>query len=263
MTFAWREPGSIVASHHAGQPIPSRDVVGVVLAGGFGTRLRTVVNDRPKPLVPVRNRPFIEWVLDFLRLEGVTDTVVSAGHMANVVESYFQTRPADGMRIRVIRETEPLGTGGATHFAWNTVSGRDILVVNGDSLLLADFAPLWSMAANRAVDGVIVGIHQPDASRYGTLNFDHDHRLVSFEEKKPGAGVVNAGIYFLRSRLMTLFDTERPLSIERDVFPKLLRNGCHLAVCPLDGRFLDIGTPDSLAQADNFLPQTPFETGNL
>ena len=231
------------------------NLTAIVLAGGRGTRLHGLHSDLPKPLIPCAGRPFVEWSLAALRRLGISDFVISTGHLAERFDEYLRRRPADGTTVRLVRETTPLGTGGAIRFAWQTRPERDVLVVNGDSLLMADLAPAFLQFEPTDVDGVLVGVEQPDASRFGTLVFDANDtfRLRRFAEKQPGAGVINAGIYLLKSRLFARLPETAPLSIEREVFPAWLADGVDLRVCVRYGEFLDIGTPESLAGADDFL----------
>jgi D-glycero-alpha-D-manno-heptose 1-phosphate guanylyltransferase len=128
-------------------------------------------------------------------------------------------------------------------------------VLNGDSLALANLAPAAAMLAEPATQGVIVGVSVPDASRYGQVTADKCLRLLRFDEKRPGAGVINAGVYLLKPSVTTRFPGQRPLSFENEVFPKLLAEGMQLKVCVTDAPFLDIGTPESLAQAGAFIQQ--------
>ena len=116
----------------------------IVLAGGRGTRLQGRHPDLPKPLISCAGHPFLEWSLAALRQLGISDFVVSTGYLAERFEEYLRRRPDDGATIRLVPETSPLGTGGAIRFAWQTCPGRDVLVVNGDSLLMADLTPAFS-----------------------------------------------------------------------------------------------------------------------
>lgn len=227
----------------------------IVLAGGAGTRIRHLYPDLPKPMVPVAGAPFIEWVLRYLQREGLTQFVVSLGHLAAVADSYFASRPATGCRLKTVREPAPLGTGGALAFAAKAASpGADsLLLANGDSLVLADLSPAWRLLADESVDGVVIGLHIEDATRYGGLEVDAQGRLLRFSEKRPGAGLINAGVYLFRRRLLAAFPSHGPLSLEQDVFPKLLSGGARLMVHRCQAPFLDIGTPESIRQADSFV----------
>lgn len=232
---------------------PHADVVGIVLAGGFGTRLRGLHPDCPKPLIPVGGRPFIDWVLDWFGDAGVAEFVVSLGYQAEVAQRHFAARDLAKPRVKTIVENEPLGTGGAIREAWRDCPNKSVLVLNGDSLLLADFTPVWNLWRTTDADAIVVGVYQQDASRFGTLRFDADGRLRSFEEKRPGQGVINAGIYLFRPTLRSDYPIETPLSVERDVFPRWLEHGRDIRVAVVDGPFIDIGLPESLASAEEFL----------
>jgi D-glycero-alpha-D-manno-heptose 1-phosphate guanylyltransferase len=231
------------------------DVMGIILAGGMGTRLKGVRSDCPKPLIPCAGQPFIEWVLQYYQRAGIHHFIVSLGHLAETAQQFFDQRDDAGLRVSTVVETQPLGTAGAVRFAFHAHPGRDMLVLNGDSLLFADFSPLFELWKQTTADAIVVGVPQSDASRYGTLTFTDDHKLVSFEEKRPGAGIINAGIYLFRPDLIKAIPADVPLSLERDLFPGWLKSGRDIRVCVLPGPFLDIGLPETLAQADEFLRQ--------
>ena len=228
-------------------------VMGLILAGGMGTRLKDVRPDCPKPLIPCAGLPFIEWVLRYFQRAGIQDFVVSLGHLAETAQRYFDQRDSAGLRIWTVVESQPLGTAGAVRYACGDHPNRDVLVLNGDSLLLADFRSLFDLWRQTTADALVVGVPQTDASRYGTLTFNDDKRLVSFDEKRPGAGLINAGIYLFRASLIATIPPDMPLSLERDLFPEWLRTNRDIRVCVLPSPFLDIGLPASLASADDFL----------
>jgi D-glycero-alpha-D-manno-heptose 1-phosphate guanylyltransferase len=226
----------------------------IILAGGRGTRISHLQPHLPKPLIPAAGRPFIEWVIRQLQSQGVRRFVVSLGHLAEVAEAYFRERPADELSIKTVRETEPLGTGGGFLFAQQAAGDADpLLLANGDSLVLADLAGLWRQLEDPTVDGVVVGLEVDDAARYGGLDVDGEGRLLEFREKRAGAGLINAGVYCFRRRLLAAFPKRLPLSMELDVFPALLERGAKLLVHRSTAPFLDIGTPESLAAAGKFL----------
>jgi NDP-sugar pyrophosphorylase family protein len=227
--------------------------VGLVLAGGRGTRLRDRHPDLPKPLIPCLERPFIEWVLRYFADQGLSRFIVSLGHRAAVAEAHFRTRPADGLTIETVREPVPQGTGGGLRLAWRSAPDADAVVANGDSLVLTDLAPARALFTHPDVDAVIVGVQRADASRYGTLQTDPDGRLVAFEEKRPGPGLVSAGVYLLKARLRPLLPPDTPLSLETDVFPRYLAEGVAIRVHACRAPFIDIGTPESLDAAEHFL----------
>ncbi|MGL4550521.1 MAG: nucleotidyltransferase family protein [Gemmataceae bacterium] len=224
----------------------SRDLDAAVLAGGLGTRLRSVVADRPKVLAPVNGRPYLFLLLDQLADAGVGRVVLLVGHRAGMVRDALGERYR-GMRLLYSEEATPLGTGGAVRHALPLLTAPRVLLLNGDSYCECDLAALNDGPARMAVARV------PDVSRYGEVTVADDGRVVAFGEKSGAArpGWINAGVYSVpRAQLETLPDV-RPLSLERDVFPRWARDGL-LVAAPAGGRFLDIGTPESFAAAGAF-----------
>ena len=232
-------------------------VAAVVLAGGFGTRVAHLLTGVPKPMVPVAGKPFLEWVVRYLARQGIPKVILSTGHLADVVEEYFQTQPVRGVVTHCIAETRPLGTGGGfLNAARLSVETAEVwLVANGDSLVFADLALAAAELNNPAVAGVIIGCVVAEASRFGTLAIGPGSELRGFLEKRPGKGIVNAGMYLLRDSLVRQFPGTLPLSFEQEVFPQLVARGTLLKVCTVDAPFLDIGTPETLRQAESFVEQ--------
>jgi NDP-sugar pyrophosphorylase family protein len=230
-------------------------VVAVVLAGGLGTRVRHLLPDLPKPMARVAGRPFLEWVTRYLVAQGISKAILSTGYLAEVIEAHFAPQPVSGLTITCFREAEPLGTAGAfAHAAHN--SGEvpvAWLVLNGDSLVLADLAAAMSPLRDPATAGVVLGCAVPDAARYGTLALGPGDQLLGFNEKCPGRGLINAGVYLLRDEVVRQFPPRRPLSFEREVFPGLLELGLRIRAVALEAPFLDIGTPESLGLAGDFV----------
>ena len=233
---------------------PFRAACAVILAGGAGTRIRHLLPDLPKPLAPVGGRPCLEWVIGHLARQGIGRFAVSLGHLAAAAEAYFSARPDDGLQIRTVCEPTPLGTGGGFLLAERAFPDADpLVVVNGDSLVPAEFDRLGRLLADPAVDGALLGVEVDDAARYGRIDVDAGGRLVGFCEKQPGRGLINAGVYVFRRRLLARFPAVRPLSMELDVFPALLAAGANLRVATTRAPFLDIGTPESFAAAEAFV----------
>jgi NDP-sugar pyrophosphorylase family protein len=229
----------------------------VVLAGGFGTRVAHLLAGVPKPMVSVTGRPFLDWVVRYLARQGIRKVILSAGHLAGVVEAHFHSQPVPGVLSRCIAETQPLGTAGGFLNAVR-LSGdcpAAWLVLNGDSLVFAGLAEVASELNDPNVAGVVVGCEVPDASRYGTLAVGPGGELQGFAEKRPGKGVINAGIYLLRDSLVRKLAGTPPLSFERDIFPQLIQRGVPLKASVVQAPFLDIGTPESLRQAQSFVEQ--------
>ena len=208
-------------------------------------------------MAPVHGKPFVEWVVRYLAKQGIRSIVLSTGHLSETLERHFQSQPVPGVTVRCVPEMTPLGTAGGF---LNAVSGAPKpspawLVVNGDSLVLAPLEPVIASLNEPEVSGAIVGVPMSDASRYGTVEQDVAGDLISFREKRSGAGVINAGIYLFRSSALEGFRRGVPLSFEKEVFPELIARKVRMKVCAVNASFLDIGTPESLPQATAFVAE--------
>lgn len=235
--------------------VAPEQITAVVLAGGFGTRIKHLLGDLPKPMASVNGKPFIEWVVRYLAKQKIRNVILSTGHLAETIEQHFQSQPVKNVRVQCVPETKPLGTAGGFLNAARHAREKPQawLVLNGDSLAPAPLDKMFQSLTESNVGGAILGVLMTDASRYGTISQNTRGELTGFNEKKPGAGVINAGVYLFRSSVVELFQLREPLSFETDVFPALIRLGVKLKVCVTDAPFLDIGTPESLPQAENFI----------
>ena len=231
-------------------------ITAFVLAGGMGTRLRSAVADRPKVLAPVQGRPFLAFLLDRLAGAGVRHIVLGTGYMADAVKAAFGDEHA-GMRLSYSREPAPLGTGGALRLALPQLRSDPILVLNGDSFFDADLAGFVRAFGACDARAALLRTQVQDVGRYGQVHVAEDGRVLSFEEKgdASGAGWINAGVYLFRSAVLHAIPAERPVSLEKDVFPSLI--GCGLFASSQRGKFIDIGTPESYAEAEAFFPPEP------
>jgi NDP-sugar pyrophosphorylase family protein len=195
-----------------------------------------LTEDIPKPMVPVAGKPFLWWQLRRLAEGGVTRFVLAVGYRRERIRDFFGDGSAFGWEVRYSEETEPLGTGGALAQALPMLPQR-FLAVNGDTFLGLQWGPFLSDPwEEEGFDGLIGVLPQDDCSAYGRV--DHDgRRLVRFVEKQAsgGPGTINAGLYFLHRRLLT--GRSGAFSLERDVLPT-----ARMAVRPIDGDFVDIGT---------------------
>ena len=231
----------------------SADAVrGFVLCGGHGTRLRSVVADRPKSMALISGAPFLQLLLDQLRSQQVSDVILGTGYMAESIESYFGYGNQFGLRLRHSREHEPLGTGGALKLAEPLISDP-VLVLNGDSYVEWSLVPMLQLLTAKEADLVIVLQAVADVTRYGTVALDHDGRVTQFIEKgvRGGPGLINAGVYLLRKQIVRALRAGTAISLEREVFPRLLDRRVYGLVC--SGLFIDIGIPDDLRRAQSLL----------
>lgn len=237
-------------------------VTAVILAGGFGTRLRSLCPHLPKPMIPVAGRPFLDWVLLYLRSQGIDRAIVSSGHLGETVETHCRQNPVAGLRVSTVKEENPLGTAGGFLAAAAVDSEADaFLVCNGDSLALAPLAGFWADFHANGAAASILAISVHDARRFGTLEVDSAGWLAAFREKQPGAGLINAGIYLIGRSSLALFPKRTPLSFEMDVFPRLLAGQRRVRAYQCDAPFLDIGTPESVAAAPRFVTQHLAQLG--
>ena len=221
----------------------------IVLAGGFGTRLRAVVSDVPKPLAPVAGRPFLAWLLDTLAQGGIRRVVLATGYLGDMVEAAIGPTHA-GMDVRFLREEAPLGTGGALWAALALTEGERVFALNGDTWVGLDLAAM--AAAAPGADLVFAVREVPDRARYGSVELDGD-RLVGLREKSgTGPGLINAGTYLLRRDLPAKRPHESAFSFEAEILER--PDGLDVRAFPVDGRFIDIGTPEDFARAQTALP---------
>jgi D-glycero-alpha-D-manno-heptose 1-phosphate guanylyltransferase len=230
------------------------NIKAILLVGGLGTRLRSVVASTPKVLASIGERSFIELFIRQLRSQGIRRFVMCTGYLADQIESSFgDGRPWD-VSIEYSKEEMPLGTGGAVKLAERYLQDiSEFLVLNGDSFLEVDFQSL--LAFHRQHDDAIATMavrRVENASRYGTVYMDATGRIKGFSEKTGSEtpGVVNGGIYVFNHSVWQHIP-EGPSSLERDVFPRLLDQGVYAQ--EQHGIFIDIGTPADYARAQQLL----------
>jgi D-glycero-alpha-D-manno-heptose 1-phosphate guanylyltransferase len=236
--------------------ISTGDIGAFVLCGGQGTRLRSVVADRPKSMALISGTPFLQLLLKRLTSQGVNDVVLGTGYMAEKIERYFGDGKQFRLRIRDSREHEPLGTGGALKLAEPLISDP-VLVLNGDSYVEWSLVPMLQLLSAKHADLVIVLQAVADVTRYGSVTLDQDDRITHFVEKgiAAGPGLINAGVYLLRKQIVRSLPASTAISLEKEVFPRLLDRQVYGLICT--GPFIDIGIPDDLRRAQALLaPQT-------
>lgn len=222
-------------------------VEAIVLAGGAGTRLRSVLPDVPKVLAPIGGRPFLHLLLDVLSDRGIASVVLATGYAAEAIENAAAAYRGN-IELTFSREDEPLGTGGAIAQAFGGIRGRRSWVFNGDSFSDVDLSAISVAAGTSAEDAWLVAVEVDDASRFGTLELDGS-RVVRYLEKtgRIERGWINAGTYLLPRELIS----KGVCSIEHDLFPAWAAQG-RLHAAAVHGRFIDIGTPESFAAAESF-----------
>jgi NDP-sugar pyrophosphorylase family protein len=230
------------------------DVDTVVLAGGLGTRLRSLFPDRPKVLVPINGVPFLRHYLLWLRGFGARRVVLSLGHLAEQVQDYVKSEAWPDMEVESFAEATPLGTGGAVRAVLPLLRSATALVTNGDSLTRVDLCQFVEFHRRQQARLTMVLTHRPDVSQSGLVATATDGAVTSFQEKPsapaPAGGYINAGLYLLQREAIQEIPADRPVSIEKDVFPGFCGRGFYAFKGEFP--FIDIGTPESYQRAAEF-----------
>jgi NDP-sugar pyrophosphorylase family protein len=230
------------------------EVTALILAGGQGTRLRGVLPGIPKVLAPVGGRPFLSYLLEQLRFAGVRNVVLCTGYRADQVFEAFGTRYKD-LELRYSAESRPLGTAGALRFALAEADAETLLVLNGDSYIdcpLDEFHR-WHLERESSFPGSLLLTWTEETSRFGTVEVGPRDAIRSFREKCSlrRAGWINAGVYLFKRSLLESIRPDRNTSLEREMFPLWVPQG--LGGCTIRAPLVDIGTPESFAQAENVM----------
>jgi len=225
------------------------DTPALLLVGGMGTRLRSVVPSTPKPLATIGKKPFLELLVGQLRQQGVRRLVMCTGYLADQVESEFGDGTALNIEIKYSKEMHPLGTAGAVKLARSHLREvSEFLIMNGDSFLEIDLHQLIQFHRRHGGLVSMAVVEVKDASRYGTVQMDADQKVTRFLEKagRASPGLVNGGVYVF-DRAVLKYIPEGSASLEKDVFPRLLSEGVY--AMEHRGMFIDIGTPEDYARA--------------
>ena len=224
----------------------------VILAGGLGTRLRSVVSEVPKCMAPVAGRPFLWYLLEQLRYYPVGRVILSVGYLREVIQTWVEEHAAGyPWEFCFAVEEEPLGTGGGIRFAASMASGDDVIVLNGDTFYDVD---LQALVDARRAAGTPVALalkSMRDFDRYGTVELGEDGIIKTFREKAPCAeGLINGGVFCIDPSSGVLEGHGSKFSFEKDVLEPQCALG-HLSGIVQDGFFIDIGIPEDYASACN------------
>jgi mannose-1-phosphate guanylyltransferase len=227
-------------------------VQAIVLVGGEGTRLRPLTSDVPKPALTLVDRPFLAYMIEWLAGHGVDEVVLACGFLPDVLRGALGDGERAGARIRYVAEPEPRGTAGAIRFAADALGeGLDdrFLALNGDVLTDLDLTALLRVHEEHGARATIALHPVEDSSAYGLVRTGDGGEVLEFTEKtgEEVAGEVNAGMYVLERSTLDLIPPGENVSIERDVFPRLVGEG--LCGLRLDGYWMDIGTPERYLQS--------------
>jgi NDP-sugar pyrophosphorylase family protein len=240
----------------------------ILLAGGKGTRLRPLTLHTPKPIVPIFDRPFLQYQLDLLRqVPEIDEVVLSLNYQPRRIEEVFGDGADLGLRLRYIVEPSPLGTGGAIRFAAGDLTGDPLVVFNGDVFTAIDLPAVIALHRERRATATIVLTPVANPEAYGLVETDADGRVTAFVEKPKADRIttrnINAGIYVLEPASLQRIPQDTVHSIERGYFPSLVADGETFIASVYDGYWIDIGTPDKYRQAhrdimDGRFPAPPF-----
>jgi mannose-1-phosphate guanylyltransferase len=225
----------------------------LLIAGGFGTRLRPLTYTRPKHLLPIANRPHIEHVLDLLARHDVTNVVLLTSYLASAFDGVIERAHARGITVEVAHEEEPLGTAGALKNAADLVTEETFFAFNGDVLTDVDLSALLEFHGTSGGLGTILLTPVEDPSAFGVVPTDDKGRVTGFIEKPPPGEAttneINAGVYVLEPAVLDSIPSGQVVSIEREVFPGLAENGS-LYARATSAYWMDIGTPAKYLQAN-------------
>lgn len=230
------------------------NITAIVLCGGLGTRLQSVSGGIPKPMVTVADRPFLEYVLDYLILQGVTKSVLAVSYQKETIIEHFGTQ-YQNLDIVYSLEPSPLGTGGAIKKAMDQISDTSeqlVLVINGDTLIEYDLSDMCSQFSDHHADLVMALKGIEDTTRYGRVK-TKNNKITDFEEKKRGScGLINAGVYLFNIHLRDKFPVKLSFSFENDFLESLIQTR-NVVPSISDGYFIDIGVPEDYYRAQHEL----------
>jgi mannose-1-phosphate guanylyltransferase len=222
----------------------------LILVGGEGTRLRPLTSTVPKPVVPLVDRPFIAYMLEWLHGHGVDDVIMSCGFLATSVRNVLGDGSRYGIKLRFVEEEQPLGTAGALKYAESLLDER-FLMLNGDVLSDIDLGAQIAQHESTRAKATLALVPVADPTAYGLVRIDEDRSVRGFLEK-PAADeidtdLISAGAYVLEREVVEMIPPGRAVSIEREIWPRLVGDG--LYGFPTKAYWLDIGTPERYLQA--------------
>lgn len=227
-------------------PSPTKEAI--VLAGGLGTRLQSVLPDLPKPMAPVGGQPFLAYVLKQLQESGIRRAVLSVGYKHESILAHFGHRFGP-LVLDYSIESEPLGTGGAVVLALNHVEEEHVWMVNGDTFFDVDFERLHERHVHAGADLSMALKPMKHFDRYGCVTVDGSGRILGFTEKQYREdGLINGGIYVMRTSALNAAGCSEKFSFEKDFLEKNV-SSLYLQGMSFEGYFIDIGIPEDYKKA--------------
>ncbi|EKO8559290.1 D-glycero-D-manno-heptose 1-phosphate guanosyltransferase [Campylobacter jejuni] len=209
----------------------------IILCGGLGTRLKSVIKDIPKPMAPINDKPFLEFIFEHLKKQGIKEVILAVSYKYEVIQEYFKDEFLS-IKIKYSIEKEPLGTGGAIKEALKFIK-NEAYVLNGDTFFGIDLSKLKLNGSK-----ICLALKQMnDFDRYGTVNVDEQCLVISFEEKVfKKQGLINGGIYLLKKDIFDKFDLEKKFSFEEFLQENYIKLKARAEI--FDDYFIDIGVPE-------------------
>lgn len=230
----------------------------IILAGGLGSRLKTVVPDAPKPMAPINGRPFLEYLVDYWFGQGVNRFILSVGYKHEIIERHFGARYKEA-EVDYAVENQPRGTGGGLLLALDRLRQSDaFLVLNGDTFFEVDLALIRRYHQDRHAE-VTVALREVEAnSRYAGVAVNNDGMVTAFDSRArtSGLALINGGVYLAEKSAFvgTPPESDKPVSIEDQLYPRMLSAGRRMYGFRTSGRFIDIGIPEDYQRAATVLP---------
>ena len=242
--------------------LPLNGTAGIILAGGFGTRLRSAVPDLPKVMAPVAGRPFLSYVIDTLRMQGISRLVFSLGYKAELIEQYLKENYPT-LDYSTVIEDEPLGTGGGIRLALQKIKEKNVLIVNGDTLFRVDVAEMFAQHKAKGAECTLALKPMKNFDRYGAVQIDEEDRIRSFQEKKQyDEGLINGGVYLLNKEKFFRRSFPHRFSFEKDYLEAFCGEGVFFSSVQ-DGYFIDIGIPEDYEKAQQDLAASTLDLAKV
>ena len=226
----------------------------LILCGGLGTRLREAVSDRPKPLAPVNDRPFLDLLLDLVRTQGYERVILCTGYMSAEIESHYKRHNASGLEVLISEEKEPMGTAGAVLNAMPLIKTGSFIVMNGDSYSPVDLNKLSRFRGDTGAEIAMAVIKADNNGDYGSIEMDESGRVSSFVEKTSPGKYISAGVYCFDKKALRMIPPDRNCSLENEVFPLMVSKGGLFAL-EFKADLLDIGTVERYKFAQEYFRQ--------
>jgi D-glycero-alpha-D-manno-heptose 1-phosphate guanylyltransferase len=217
----------------------------IILAGGFGTRLSAVVKNVPKPMAPVKGKPFLHYIFQKLQQQNIRQVILSVGYLKEVIQDFFQDNYL-GISVLYSVENEPLGTGGGIKNACALIAD-DAFVLNGDTYFDIELSRL-----DKSADIAVALKPMSHFDRYGTVELNDNQQIISFSEKQfCEYGLINGGVYYLKKKIFNQIDTPQKFSFEKDILEKHIKD-LNIKGNVFDNYFMDIGIPEDYELIMNY-----------